>query len=116
MCKVIKSRPRINLTIICGHIETIKSLSAVYTKSRLTLDCMDSLNEISKNRDINLQIRNPNTPYPTPEEITVTDTQMEGNTLESNVGTSYKDITEHIEEWTIQNHISHFISHQNGKA
>lgn len=114
LCKEILTRPERSIRIICDHIETIKSLMAVYTKSKITLECIDQLNETSKNKSISIQLRTTHTPYPTQGEQT--DIKERETTRNENIGISYKEMTKHIEAWTKQNHIAHFESYPEGRS
>ena len=112
ICTALHTRPEHNVRIICDHIGTIKSLSAVYTKSKVTLQCIDQLNETSKTKSITIQHRS-HIQYPTQDDQT--EMQLRNTDCEVNIGISYNEITKHIEEWTKQNHTNHFEAYSGGR-
>jgi hypothetical protein len=83
ICTSIATQSRHNFKIICEHPETLKLLSVVNTKSNIILGSIDTLNDTSVNKAISLQIRAPDTPYPTA-------TQMLTIIADNKIGSTYK--------------------------
>ena len=114
LCRKLNTRPEHTVRIICQHMETLKHLSIINTKSKLTLDTIDKLNETSKNKVVTIQLRTSHTPLPTKTDQT--ELRQRYNQGNESVGSSYKEITKHIDVWTEQNNKAQFEAYPGARS
>ena len=103
MCTEINIQNGSKVRIICENHETLKHLEAVCIKSQLLLECIYELNKLAKNNHVTIELRNEKTPKTLKQNNTPT--------TNANIGTSYKEVSKHIDAWGKQDHTEEFTSY-----
>jgi hypothetical protein len=112
ICKELITRKTAkNIHIIFEHKDTINSLLMVNTKSKIIVESIDQLNQLSNRKHVTIQMRSTKTPYPA---NTINTQELETQSTR-NLGLSYKEIMGQIDEWAKQNHKNLFKAFPGGR-